>query len=116
MRESPIAAVDIARPDGGADALLAEECGARKQKDALAAVFRLPVILHAERMQQRKDIGVLGAVADGKLLVAQDGVAHVRPELFRLGAIEPEGVPSLRKQLAGQAVPIDVAPSALLGS
>ena len=67
------------------------------------------MILHAEGMKKRKDIGELRAVADGKLLVAQDGVAHVRPKLFRLGAVKPEGVPSLRKQFAGQPVPINVA-------
>jgi hypothetical protein len=47
-------------------------------------------------MQQRKHVGVLGAVADGKLFAAQDGIPHVRPNLFWLGAIEPERVPSLR--------------------
>ena len=36
VRRAPIGAVDISRPHRGADALLAEKCGAREQEDALA--------------------------------------------------------------------------------
>ena len=36
VAQAPVGAVDISRPDGGADALLAEERRAREQKDALA--------------------------------------------------------------------------------
>ena len=34
---------------------------------------------------------------------------HVRPIFFGLGAVEPECIPSLRKQLADQIVPIEIA-------
>ena len=109
MRQRPVGAEDIPRPDGGADALLPQKRGAREQEDAFAVRVSLPMILYPERMQQREYVGVLRSIADGKLFVAQDGVAHVRPEFFGLCAVEPEGVPSLRKQLAGQPVPVDVA-------
>jgi hypothetical protein len=54
--------------------LLAEKCGTREQKDALARVLRLPVILHTEGVRKRKDIGEFRAVADGDLAAAEDGV------------------------------------------
>ena len=109
VAQAPVGAVDISRPDGGTNALLAEKCGTREQKDALARVLRLPVILHTEGVRKWKDVGEFGAVADGDLAAAEDGVAHVRPVFFGLGAVEPECIPSLRQQLARQVLPVEVA-------
>ena len=67
------------------------------------------MILHSKSMHEREDIREFRTVTDGELSAAQDGVAHVRPVFFRLGAIEPECVPSLRQQLAWQVLPVDIA-------
>src|SRR5277367_3934619 len=109
VAQAPIGAVDVSRPDSGADALLAQERRPRKQKDTLIRVLGFPMILHAKGMIEREDVGEFSAIADRELTAAEDGIAHVRPVFFGLGAIKPEGVPSLRQQLAGQALPVDVA-------
>src|ERR1039458_2516368 len=109
VAQAPVGAVDVSRPDGGTDALLAQKRRPRKQKDTLTRVLGFPMILHAKRMLERKDVGEFSAIADCELTAAQDGIAHVRPIFFGLGAIKPEGVPSLRQQLAGQMLPVDFA-------
>src|ERR1022692_619718 len=109
VAQAPVGAVDVSRPDGGADALLAQVRRPRKQKDTLTRVLGFPMILHAKRMLEREDVGEFSAIADCELTAAEDGVAHVWPVFFGLGAIKPECIPSLRQQLAGQMLPVDVA-------
>ena len=109
VRQPPEGAVDIARPHGCAHALLAEEGRAGEQEDALLLRGSAPVILHALRVLQRKDVGVARAVADGELFVLEDGVAHVRPELLGLGAVQPESVPAHVDQRTEQMAPVVVA-------
>ena len=43
------------------------------------------------------------------LLVAEDGVAAVGPVFFGFGGVEPEGVPALGEEWAGEAIPVGVA-------
>lgn len=59
------------------------------------------MILYAERVFERKNVGELGTVPHSKLTAAEDGITHVRPVFFRLSAVEPECIPSLRKKFAG---------------
>ncbi len=109
MGECPEAAVDVAGPDGGADSLLAEEGGAGEEEGALLVGGFSPVLLNAFVVEEGIDVGVEGSVADGELLVAKDGVAAVGPVLLGFGRVEPEGVPALGEEFAGETVPVDVA-------
>src|SRR5258708_5523660 len=109
MGECPEAAIDVAGPDGCAYALLAEEGGAGEEEGAFLVGGLSPVLLNAFVMQERVDVGVEGSVADGELFVAKDGVAAVRPVFFGFGGVEPERVPALGEEFAGEAVPVDVA-------
>ncbi len=59
-------------------------------------------------MQEGKDIRVGHAIADGNLLVAKNGVTQVGPILFGLGAVQPERVPALSKELAREVVPVEI--------
>ena len=103
--QRPPAAVHIARPHRGAVALLAHEGRAGEQEDALLRIGLLPALLDVAGVQQGKDVGVFEAAADVELFIAQDGVADVRPCLFGLGAVEPEGVPPLGEELADKLIP-----------
>src|SRR3981081_3724037 len=109
MRECPEAAVDVARPDGGAYSLLAEEGGAGEEEGALLVGCFAPVLLDAFVVQEGIDVGVERSVADGELLVAEDGVAAAGQVLLGCGRVEPEGVPALGEEFAGETVPVDVA-------
>ncbi len=73
------------------------------------SVVFAPVLLNAFVVEEWVDVGVEGSVADGELLVAEDGVAAVGPVFFGFGRVEPEGVPALGEEFAGEAVPVDVA-------
>ena len=89
--------------------MLTEEGGAGEEEGALLVGGFAPVLLNAFIVQEWIDVGVQGSVADGELLVAKDGVAAVGPVLFGFGGVEPEGVPALGEELAGETVPVDVA-------
>src|SRR5260370_8826754 len=109
MGECPEAAVDVTGPDGCAYALLTEEGRAGEQEGALLVGGLSPVLLNAFVVEEGIDVGVQGSVADGELLVAKHGVAAVGPVLFGFGRFDPEGVPALPDEFAGEAVPVDVA-------
>src|ERR1035438_5893843 len=95
----------IRRPDS----LLAEESGSRQKKDSLPVRSCSPVLLDSESMSERKYVRILGSVSNRNLLVAENRVTPVRPVFFGLCAVEPECIPSLRKQRADQVIPIEIA-------
>src|SRR5207248_3726166 len=101
MAQSPIGAVDIARPDCSSNSLLAQKCGTRKQKYPLLICSCSPVLLHSGCVHKWEYICVLRPIPDRDLLIAQDGIAHMRPVFFGFGTVEPERVPSHGEQLAG---------------
>src|ERR1017187_4398985 len=67
------------------------------------------MLLDAAGVLQGENIGVFQAAADMQLLIAENGVAPVRPVLLRLRAIKPEGIPSMCKELARKLIPKEVA-------
>jgi len=67
------------------------------------------VLLHTASVHEGKYVSVFESAADVELLVAHACIAGVRPGLFRLGAVQPEGVPALRKELAHQLIPEEIA-------
>ena len=109
MAQTPIRAIDVARPHRRSHSLLAEESGSRQEKDALLVRRRSPVLLDSERMSERKYIRVLGSIANRNLLVTENRVTPVWPVFLGLCAVEPERIPSLRKQFADQVVPVEIA-------
>ncbi len=107
--QTPIGAIDIARPNGCSHSLLAKESGSCQQKDPLPVRRRSPVLLDSKSMSERKYVRIFGSVANRNLLVAENRVAPMRPVFLGLCAVEPERIPSLRKQLADQVIPIEIA-------
>ena len=66
------------------------------------------MFVHAAGVQQRKHVGVAGAVADRDPLVEQHRVAAA-VEDFGFRAVQPEAVPPLRQNRRDQQVPVRVA-------
>src|SRR5271168_4778919 len=64
MAQTPVSAVDVSRPYGGAHALLPKKRRTRQQKNTLVRVLGLPVLLHTEGVQKREDVCKFGAIAD----------------------------------------------------
>ncbi len=86
MAQTPIRAIDVARPNRRSHSLLAEESGSRQEKDPLPVRRRFPVLLDSESMREREYIRVLGSVANRNLLVLENGVAPMRlPPLEVIG-------------------------------
>src|SRR5260370_20467567 len=109
MAQTPICAVNIARPDGRPNPLLAHESGPGEKEDPLLIRGGPPMLLNSAGVHEGKDVCITCPAAHGELLVAKNRVSHVGPILFGLRAIQPEGVPALGEELAYQVLPIEIS-------
>ena len=67
------------------------------------------MLLDALIVQQGIHIRVQGTVADADVASPQDGIARMRPVLFRFRAVEPKGIPSFLQQWTGKVFEVEVA-------
>ena len=107
--QTPIRAIDVARPHRRSHSLLAEESGSRQEKDAASLVRRRsPVLLDSQRMSKRKYIRVLGSIANPQSACSEESRHPSVASIPRALSCEPERIPSLRKQFADQVVPVEI--------